>query len=121
MAIEARVAQAGAIALAGEVPPVRVAQAGVIALLATGTPVRVAQAGIAALVAIRPEVRIPQAGLIMLAAGSPCTTRWAQVWTIERLDGEVFRFTSLDRDLDWLGETYRSCDSLVPSASEAVS
>lgn len=33
----------------------------------------------------------------------------------------MFRFTSLDRDLEWGDETYQACDSLVPSASEAVS
>lgn len=119
--VEARAAQAGIYALGSEVPPVRVIQAGIYALISTGVPVRVAQAGLNALVAVTAETRITQAGIYILAAGSPCVTQWAQIWTITRTDGEVFRFTSKDTDLDWLGEIYNSCDSLVPSASESVS
>jgi uncharacterized phage protein (TIGR02218 family) len=119
--VEARTAQAGIYGLIGELPEVRGSQGGIYALFSTGVPVRASQAGIYSLTAITADVRASQAGIYLLASGSPCTSRWAQVWTITRLDGEVFRFTSLDRDFDWLGETYRSCDSLVPSASEAVS
>lgn len=119
--VEARAAQAGIYALGGEIPPVRVMQAGIYALVSTGVPVRVSQSGINALVSVTAEVRVSQSGIYMLAYGSPCTTRLAQIWTITRTDGEVFRFTSLDRNLDWLGQTYQSCDSLVPSASESVS
>lgn len=122
--VEARAAQAGIYALTGEPPPVRVAQGGIYALISTGVPVRVAQAGINALVAVTAEVRVSQAGMYLLAYGSPCTTKWAQIWTITRTDGEVFRFTSKDTDLEFppsSGIEYQSCDSLVPSASEEVS
>lgn len=119
--VEARAAQAGIYALGGEIPPVRVMQAGMYALISTGVPVQVSQAGLNALVAVTAEVEVSQAGMYVLAYGSPCTTRLAQIWTITRTDGEIFRFTSLDRDLDWLGNTYQACDSLVPSASESVS
>jgi uncharacterized phage protein (TIGR02218 family) len=118
---EARVAQAGMHALLGETPEVRTAQAGMYALVQSGVEVRAAQAGLYALVAVTAQVKIAQAGMYLLASGAPCGTRWAQIWTITRTDGEVFRFTSLDRDLDYLGQTYQACDSLVPSASEAVS
>jgi uncharacterized phage protein (TIGR02218 family) len=119
--VEARASQAGINALGAEIPEVRATQAGIYALIDVGVETRVTQAGINSLTAITAEVRVGQAGIMLLASGLPCTTQLAQVWTIRRVDGEVFRFTSLDRDLEWLGETYRSCDSLVPSASEAVS
>lgn len=56
--------------------------------------------------------------MYILAGGPSCTTRWAQIWTIIRTDGEIFRLTSLDRDLIHGGEIYDACNSLVPSASE---
>lgn len=119
--VEARAAQAGIYALGGEIPETRVAQAGIYALITTGVPVRASQAGIYALTSITADVRISQAGIYILAGSNPCSTKWAQIWTITRTDGEVFRFTSLDRDLTYLGQTYQACDSLVPSASESVS
>lgn len=118
---EVRVDQGGLYGLLGDIPEVRVDQAGAYALTAIGAEVRVDQAGMIVLVEVIPEFRVDQAGIYVLAYGSPCTTKRAQIWTITRTDGEVFRFTSLDRDLEWLGETYQACDSLVPSASEEVS
>jgi uncharacterized phage protein (TIGR02218 family) len=119
--VEARAAQAGIYGLLGEVPEVRGSQGGIYALITTGVPVRTSQAGLYALTSITADVRASQAGIYMLAAGSPCTSKWCQIWIITRADGEEFLFTSLDRDFDFLGRTYQSCDSLVPSASEAVS
>lgn len=119
--VDVRVAQGGAYALADVVPEVRIDEAGVYALAATAPPVRVDLAGMLAFVAIIPVVPVAQAGMYCLAYGSPCGTKWAQIWTITRTDGMVFRFTSLDRDLEYGGQTYQACDSLVPSASENVS
>lgn len=119
--VDVRFAQGGAYALGAEIPEVRFDQGGVYALAATAPPVRIDLAGMVALVAIIPVVPVAQAGIYALAYGSPCGTRWAQIWTIARTDGLVFRFTSLDRDLEWGGNTYQACDSLVPSASEGVS
>lgn len=118
---EVRVDQGGEYALATIVPEVRVDQGGAYALVDVGVEARVDQAGLYVLVEIIPEFKVDQAGMYCLAAGSPCTSKWCQVWTITRTDGEVFRFTSLDRDLIYGGETYQACDSLVPSASEEVS
>lgn len=118
---ESRVDQAGILALLGIPPETRVDQAGLLALVDLGVDVSVDQAGVLALVAITPVTPVAQAGMLVLAGGSPCGTRWAQIWTITRTDGEVFRFTSKDTDLEWGGETYSACDSLVPSASEGVS
>lgn len=119
--VEARVDQGGLAALLTVVPEIRVDQAGAQALVSVIPPIRIDQGGFNALVAVQPVTPIAQAGMYCLAAGSPCTTRWCQVWTITRTDGEVFRFTSLDHDWEWLGVEYKACDSLVPSASEAVS
>lgn len=118
---ETRVDQGGAYALVNIAPELRADLAGAYVLATTGTQVRVDQAGLLALVEVTPEVKVDQVGMYVLASGAACVTRLAQIWTITRLDGEIFRFTSLDRDLTWLGETYQSCDSLVPSASEEVS
>lgn len=119
--VEVRVDQGGVYGLAEVTPEARVDLGGMYALASTAPEVRVDQAGILALVEITPDVSIAQAGVYALAYGSPCGTRWAQIWTITRTDDEVFRFTSLDRDLIYGGNTYQACDSLVPSASEAVS
>lgn len=119
--VEARAAQAGIYGLGAVVPETRASQSGIYALISTGVPVRASQAGVYALTAITAEVKVPQAGLYVLAYGSPCTTKWAQIWKITRTDGEIFRFTSKDTDWTWLGEEYKACDSLNPSASEAVS
>lgn len=100
---------------------VRVDQGGVYALARVTPPVRVDQAGMYALAGVTAVTPVAQAGMYVLASGSPCTTRWCQVWTITRTDEEVFRFTSKDTDWEYLGEEYKACDSLVPSASEAVS
>ena len=119
--VEVRADQGGLYALAGSPPEVRVDLSGLYALADIAPITTVDQAGLLVLVAITPVVRVDQLGMYVLAGGSPCVTHWAQAWTIRRSDGEVFRFTSLDRDLSWRGETFASCDSLVPSASEAVS
>jgi uncharacterized phage protein (TIGR02218 family) len=119
--VDARAAQAGLYALLGELVEARVDQAGMYALLSTGVPARVGQAGIYALTGITPAVPVAQAGMYVLAYGSPCGSQWAQIWTITRTDGEILRFTSKDTDLTWGGQTYSSCDSLSPSASENVS
>jgi uncharacterized phage protein (TIGR02218 family) len=119
--VDVRIDQGGVYALAGVIPEVRADQAGIYALALAGNSVRVDQGGLYALIGVTAEVRVDEAGLYVLAGGTPCTMQWAQIWTITRLDGEVFRFTSLDRDLDWGEHTYQACNSLIPSASEAVS
>lgn len=115
------VSQAGAEVLYRVIPPLQVSQSGVELLHRIGTPMSVAQAGVEYLHRVTPVYSISQAGVEYLHKHIPCTTRWAQIWTITRADGDVFRFTSKDTDLTISGETYQACDSLVPSASEAVS
>lgn len=108
-------------ALAEVSADVRALQLPAMVLASVDTVSRVFQAPVLTLASVIAPTQLFQFPVLLLGSGSPCTTRWAQIVTIERLDGEVYRFTSLDRDLEYGGETYRSCDSLVPSASEAVS
>lgn len=116
-----KVSQAGAEALYKVTPGLLVSQAGAEVAYRVNTPMQISQVGAEVMHRVQPTFLISQVGVEILYKSVPCTTRWAQVWTIVRLDEEVFRFTSKDTDLIWQGETYQSCDSLVPSASEAVS
>jgi uncharacterized phage protein (TIGR02218 family) len=116
-----RVGQAGVEALLKITPPGDVSQAGVEYLHRIGTILDVGQAGIEYLHRVTPVFSVTQAGIEFLYKHIPCGTQWAQIWKITRTDGEIFRFTSKDGGMDWLGDSYSACDSLVPSASEAVS
>lgn len=112
------VSQSGVEILYRATAVMRVAQAGVEALTKERPAVRIAQAAAEVLHRVLPQFSLSQAGVEYLHKAQPCTTRWAQVWTIARADGEVLRFTSLDRTLDFGGATYAACDSLSPSAAE---
>jgi uncharacterized phage protein (TIGR02218 family) len=118
---DVRVDQAGHYALVEVTPDVRVDQGGIQALAGVVPTVLVDQGGMFALIGVTAVTPIVQAGMYVLASGSPCGTRLCQVWTISREDGAVYRFTSLDHDWTFNGVSYRACDSLVPSASQAVS
>lgn len=48
----------------------------------------------------------------------PCVTAWTQCVKIQRRDGVTFRFTTLDQDIEFRGETYVTCGSLDPSATQ---
>jgi uncharacterized phage protein (TIGR02218 family) len=117
---ENRVSQAGTEALFRVIPGADVSQAGAEYLHRVIPGTRTSQAGAEYLHRVQPSFAISQAGVEFLYKHVPCGTRWAQIWTITRTDGVVYRFTSLDRDLDWKSETFKACNSLVPSASEAV-
>lgn len=118
---EQRVSQAGVEVLSRIIPSATVAQAGVEVLYRINTPMFVAQAGVEVLHRVTPTFAVTQAGVEVLFKSVPCTTQWCQIWKITRTDGAVFRFTSKDTDWVYRGEEYKACDSLVPSASEAVS
>jgi uncharacterized phage protein (TIGR02218 family) len=117
------VSQAGVEVLYRVTPEARVSQAGVEVLHKVIPGVRVSQAGVEYLHRVIPAFFVSQAGVEVLHKAVPCGTRWAQIWTITRTDGTVYRFTSLDRDLEWppgSGTIYQTCGSLDPSASENV-
>jgi len=115
---------AGALELTGQIPLVSTedfvgaTQQAAITLGQVEPEARATQQAIVMLGEIVPGVEASQQAVVLLADGSPCVTQRAQIWKITRRDGVVFRFTSLDRDLVFGLETYRTCASLNPSASE---
>jgi uncharacterized phage protein (TIGR02218 family) len=118
-----KISQAGVEALFRVIPGLDVAQAGVEYLHRVIPGARTSQAGVEYLHRVQPGHAISQAGVELLYKAKPCGTREAQIWTITRLDGEVYRFTSLDRALVYppgSGTSFRACSSLMPSASENV-
>lgn len=121
---EARVSQAGTETLFRVDPDALISQAGVEYLFRVNTPAKVSQVGVEYLHRVQPTYLISQVGVEVLYKSVPCGTQWAQIWTITRTDGEIFRFTSKDTDFEYpplSGIEYQSCDSLNPSASESVS
>lgn len=114
----ATVGQAGVEFLYRVDPSAFIGQAGSEYIHRVDPGITISQVGLEYLHRVQPAFAISQTGAEYLHKAVPCTTRWAQIWTIERTDGEVFRFTSLNRDLIWNGQSYQACDSLVPSASE---
>lgn len=112
--------QGGTEYLANHNPENRVVQAGAEVMFSIGVIGTVSQSGAEFMFRVIPTNNITQCGLEYLYKWSSCTTRNAQIWTITRTDGEQLRFTSLDRDLEWQGETYLACNSLTPSASESI-
>jgi uncharacterized phage protein (TIGR02218 family) len=98
----------------------RVSQAGTEYLFRVLPGAKVSQAGVEFLLRVEPGITISQAGVEFLYKAMPCTTQDAQVWTITRKDGVTYRFTSLDRDMVWLGHTYSACGGLLPTASESA-
>lgn len=117
------VSQGGAEALLKVDTTLTVSQSGIEYLYRVGNELLVSQSGAEYLYRIIPLFSVSQIGLEFLHKSVPCGTRWAQIWTITRTDDEVFRFTSLDCDLEYppgSGITYQACGSLDPSASENV-
>ncbi len=119
----ATVSQGGVECLYRVTPGMRASQAGAELLHRVGTPMSVSQGGVELLHRVTPTFFLSQGGVEILFKNVPCATKWAQIWTITRTDAVMFRFTSLDRDLEYpagSGIIYRSCGSLDPSASENV-
>lgn len=114
------VSQAGAEVLFRVSPDAEISQAGAEFAHRVIPGLKISQVGAEYLHRVIPAFAISQAGAEYLHKAVPCTTRWTQIWTITRADGEVLRFTALDRDLVHRGATYRSCHSMDPSASENV-
>lgn len=56
-----------------------------------------------------------------LAYLTPESSQRCDIWKITRTDSLVFAFTSLDRDIEWGGQLYKTCGSLMDSASESSS
>lgn len=117
-----RAPQAPVLALAEVDSDALLTQGAVLALGSVEAFAEMLQAPVLALGSVIAPTRLFQQPILVLASGVACTTRWAQIWTITRTDGEIIRLTSLDRDLRWppvVGPYFNTCDSLVPSASES--
>lgn len=115
------VSQVAVLSLGEIAPEAHASQLAVMALGEISPPAHASGLTVLALAEVVPSSRISSAVLMVLADAEPCLTYRAQLWRIERRDGEVFTFTSHDRDMEWRGATYRTCHSLDPSASEAAS
>lgn len=115
---QSRNTQSAALALTGGGGQARATQSAALVLGAPAPHSRVTQSQALAFYAGGGPAKVTQSAALLLADAVPCLTRWAQCWRIERTDGEVFNFTSLDRELQFRGETYTPCDSLSASASE---
>lgn len=77
------------------------------------------QVAVLELAEVVPPVATSQLAVLFLVGDAPCLTRRCQLWRITRTDGEVFRYTSIDRDFLWGTETFKACASLNASASES--
>lgn len=118
---DARVTQAPVIAVYSTNADARVTHVPTLVVYQISSPLRVTNAPTLAVYRVTSELRIISSPVLVVYKGGECGTQLCQIWTITRTDGEIYRFTSLDRDLTFGGNTYRACDSLNPSASEAVS
>ena len=118
----------GVLVLEGGVPAIFTDFAAIVPQLATlalavppPPPVSASQQAVLAAGYVIPPVAVSQQAVLILVDGSPCVTERCQLWRIVRRDGVEFRYTSLDRDVFYGGQRFKSCGSLNPSASEDAS
>lgn len=113
-----RETQLAALVLGGTLPDIRETQFAALVMAAPNPPMRATQFAALPLVEFFADTPITQIAALVLADLVPCTTQWAQTWTITRTDGEVFAFTSLDRPLTFRGVVHSPCRSLTATATE---
>lgn len=113
-----RVTQLAAMVLGGPLPNIRETQFAALVMAAPSPPMRVTQFAALPLVEFHADTPITQMTALVLADLIPCNTQWAQTWTITRVDGEVFAYTSLDRPLMFRGIEHSPCASLSATATE---
>ena len=80
--------------------------------------IRVTQTTALALVGFDADLLITQTAILVLADQVNCLTKWAQTWTITRVDGEVRAFTSHDMPVIFRGVSHTPCNSLMATAVE---
>jgi uncharacterized phage protein (TIGR02218 family) len=110
--------QLAALVLGGTVPNIRETQFAALVMAAPAPPIRVTQYAALPLVEFHADTPITQMTALVLAEHIPCTTQWAETWTITRTDGQVFAYTSLDRPLTFRGVVHSPCNSLSATATE---
>lgn len=64
---------------------------------------------------------VAELDVAVLAYIGPCATSRCQVWKITRRDGVIFGFTSLDTNVTWRGQLYKTCKSLTTTAASSTS
>lgn len=111
--------QSATLILTSDKQPIRLTQAATLVLAADYQPIRTTQAVLNILDYTISQNRITQAATLALSTETPCLTRRAQMWRLERSDGEVFAFTTHDEPLTFMGEVYKPCDSLSSTASDS--
>lgn len=107
-----------ALALGVGDPAIRVTGDAALILYGVAPPMRATQYTALPLVEFHADLPVTQTAALVLAEHIPCTTQWAQTWTITRTDGEVFAYTSLDRPLTFRGVVHSPCNSLSATATE---
>lgn len=118
VAAECRATQVPVLVLAEGPGDVRTTQVPVLILHDVAPDVRATQAPVLVLAEFEADTRITQTPILVLADQVECLTKWTQTWTITRTDGQVFAFTSLDKDFVFRGTTHKTCNSLSSTATE---
>jgi len=113
-----RSTQYAALVIGGVAPDIRETQFAALVMVAPTPPTRATQFAALPLVEFIAATPITQMAALVLADMIPCNTQWAQTWTITRVDGTVFAFTSLDRPLTFRGVVHTPCASLSATATE---
>jgi uncharacterized phage protein (TIGR02218 family) len=110
--------QLAALVLGIATPTIRETQFAALVMIAPSPPIRETQFAALPLVEFHANTPVTQMAALVLAEHIPCTTQWAQTWTITRTDGHVFAYTSLDRPLTFRGVVHSPCNSLSATATE---
>ena len=110
--------QFAALALEAGTGDVHETQFAAMVLHSVGSPVRDTTFEALVLAEFHADVPVTSVSALVLVDQVPCTTQWAQTWTITRTDGQVFAFTSLDRPLTFRGVVHSPCNSLSATATE---
>lgn len=65
------------------------------------------------------NARVTQAAVLALVTKTPSLTQRCQLWKITRADAFVFAYTTHDENVDFRGVTYKACESLSATATDA--
>lgn len=116
-----RVTQSAMLALGEFTADARITQSAMLVMTEVTADARITQSPWLVLAEFDADIRITQSAILVVADQVPCVTKWTKCWKITRVDGQVFAFTSLDRNLTFLGITYKSCSSLSGTATQSSS
>lgn len=120
-ASDVRDTQSAFLVMSEGTPDTRSTQSSFLVLFEDAPDTRATQSPLLVLAQFLADTRSTQTIALAVADVVDCLTKWAQTWTITRTDGQVFAFTSLDRDLTFRGVVHHACDSLAATATEMSS